>query len=457
MSAPRRVAIIGAGVTGLSAAYHLHRAGAAVRVFERSDRVGGPVHSTRDGDWLVESGPNSIQESSTELTRLIQDIGLDEVRSPAQAAARNRYILRNGRPVAAPSSPPGILTSSLFSLGGKFRLFGEVLKRPRVRRSDVNLADFVRSHFGDDIVDYGLNPFVSGVYAGDPEKLSAKHAFPSLWKMERETGSIIRGQIKAAKQRRASGESAGPPAIISFQDGLGMLPLALAKQLPPDAIELGASVNSLVRSADGWKLVWNRSEQTQTESFDRVLLALPAAALARLSIGSLGECPLAALADIDYPPVSALFLGYRREQVSHPLDGFGLLMPQKEHRQILGVLFSSSLFAGRAPAGHVGLTVMMGGVHRRDLGTASQEQLTKIARAELAAVIGVTGEPVYARLRQWPRAIPQYTLGYERYVKAMEQCENQHSGLLIGGHVRDGISLPNCLSAGAKLARRALA
>lgn len=455
MSEPRRVAVIGGGITGLTAVHHLKTAGASVRLFEGAAQLGGPVQSVRDGDWLVEAGPNSLQENSADLTALISELGLDSARAAARPEAKNRYILKAGKPMAAPASPPALLSSKLFSLRGKLRVFCEILQRPRVRSADVSLADFVRGHFGDELVEYGLNPFVSGVYAGDPAELSARHSFPSLWQMEKETGSIIRGQIKAAKAKRAAGGTPGPPAIISFNEGLGMLPQALAERIGPDDIGLNARIKALI-PGERWGVVWNRDGETQVEEFDRVVLALPARPLAELTIGSLGERPLAELAEIAYPPVASLFLGFKREQVAHALDGFGVLMPQAEHRQVLGVLFSSSLFEGRAPDGHVALTVMMGGVRRPDLGDADEATLLRVARRELEDILGVTGAPVYQRLHRWPRAIPQYNLGYGRYLRSIETCENSHPGLLIGGHVRDGISLTNCITAGRNLAERAM-
>jgi protoporphyrinogen/coproporphyrinogen III oxidase len=448
--------VLGAGATGLAAAYTLVRQGRKVRLFDASDRYGGAVQSERENGWLIEAGPNSMQESSTELTALIAELGLEPHKRYAQPEAKNRYILRGGRPVAAPTSPPGFLSSPLFSAGAKVRLFAELLQRRRVRTADVSLAEFVASHFGQELVDYGLNPFVSGVYAGDATKLSAKFSFPTLWAAERTHGSLIRAQIAAAKEKKAKGERRGPAPIISFSDGLAMLTRALASRLPDGTLELEARVETLVQDG-AWKLVWSRDGQTRTETFSRVLLALPASALARLTVGPLGERPLAELDSIDYPPVASLFLGYRREQVQHPLDGFGVLVPQREHRQVLGVLFSSSLFPGRAPDGHVAVTVMMGGLMRPDLGRAPLADLLPIAAKELAELLGVQGEPVFLRHHAWPKAIPQYNLGYGRFLDAMTRCEQGHPGLLIGGHVRDGIALPACLAAGQRLAERAIA
>ncbi|HEY0967712.1 MAG TPA: protoporphyrinogen oxidase [Opitutaceae bacterium] len=448
------VAVIGGGITGLTAAYHLVRAGRTVRLFEASDRLGGVIRSERDGDWLIEAGPNSLQENSSALSQLIADLGLEPEKCAALPSARNRYILRRGQPCAAPLSPPGLLTSPLFSFGAKLRVLTEIFSRPRFRKQDISLAEFGRAHFGREFVDYALNPFVSGVYAGNVEKLSARHAFPSLWESERTHGSIIRAQIAGARAKRARGEKTGAPPIVSFREGLVTLPRALGARLPAGAVELGARVEGLI-PGPSWRVIWSREGATHTEEFASVVLALPSAALARIPVGTLGERPLAGLDGIEYPPVSSLFLGYRREQVAHPLDGFGLLVPANERRSVLGVLFSSSLFAGRAPAGHVALTVMAGGANRPDLGRLPLAELLPKVRSELAEILGVSGEPVFIRHNAWARAIPQYNLGFERHLEAMERCERAHPGLYIGGQARDGIALTACIAAGRKLAERA--
>jgi len=451
---PLPVAVIGGGITGLSAAYHLLRAGRNVRLFEASDRLGGVIRSERDGGWLIEAGPNSLQENTAELSGLISDLGLTGEKLTALPGARNRYILRGGKPCAAPLSPPGLITSPLFSPIAKVRVLGDLLTRPRFRKQDISLADFGRAHFGREFVDYALNPFVSGVYAGNIEKLSARHAFPSLWEAERTHGSIIRAQIAGARAKRARGGQTGAPPIVSFRNGLEALPRALAGALPDGTVELGARVEGLI-PGPAWRVIWSRNGTTQTEEFASVVLALPSAALARIPVGTLGERPLAGLDGIDYPPVSSLFLGYRRDQVSHPLDGFGLLVPSVERRSVLGVLFSSSLFEGRAPEQHVALTVMTGGASRPDLGRLPLAELLPKVQSELAGILGVSGDPVFIRHNAWARAIPQYNLGFERHLEVMERCERSHPGLHIGGQARDGIALTACIAAGKRLAARA--
>lgn len=449
------VAIVGAGVTGLAAAYELSKRGRSVRLFEAADHVGGLVQTERDDSWLIEAGPTALHENSPQIRSLIAELGLEPHKRYARTLARNRYVLRGGRAVAAPITPGGLLTTRLFSLPAKLRILAELRKRPRARSEDLSLTEFVRSHFGREAVDYGLSPLVAGVYAGDPEKLSSRHALPVLWRAEHTHGSILRVLIAADRAKRAQGADPGPPPIVSFAEGLSTLTRALAYRLPPTSIHLEATVDGLATDG-GWRILRSDGASARAEAFSHVILALPAASLARLRIGGAGERPLAELSAIEHPPLASLFLGYRRDQVRHPLDGYGLLVPHREQRRILGVLFSSSLFPGRAPEGHVALTVLAGGATRPDLGLAPLSQLLPVVQPELAEILGVTGDPVYLKHNGWTRAIPQYNLGYNRFLDAMNRCEAEHPGVLIGGQVRDGIGLPLCLAAGRRLAQRVL-
>jgi oxygen-dependent protoporphyrinogen oxidase len=208
---------------------------------------------------------------------------------------------------------------------------------------------------------------------------------------------------------------------------------------------------------NAWTLNWTAPDHTtHGEVFASVILALPATALASLDIGSAGERPLAGLAAISYPPVSSLFLGYRSEQVTHPLDGFGMLIPPAEKRDVLGVLFNSTLFPCRAPAGHVAITVMTGGALRPEMAQLDDQALIARVDVELGSLLGVRGEPVFMRRTVWPQAIPQYNLGYDQFIDQIAGVEAARPGLLIGGHVRDGIAVPQCIAAGEKLAARAM-
>lgn len=445
------VAIVGAGITGLTAAFHLARLGCRVTVFEKGAHPGGSIRSTTEEGWLYESGPNSLQYGK-EIKQLVADLGLESSVVPANPLAKRRFVVRGGKFVQVPSSPPAFLKTPLFGLRTKLSLPLELFSRPRVRTTDLSLAELVRSHFTQELVDYAVNPLVAGIYAGDPEKLSVRHSFRMLWEAERSHGSLIRGMMAGAKARKAAGEGGIPP-IVSFTGGLQTLTDTLAARLPAGSLKLHAAVETLL-PGQPHRLVWRQDGQTHSGEFDTVVLAAPAGALAQLTVGTLGERPLASLENIPHPPVSSLFLGYRRDQVAHPLDGFGGLVPAVERRNVLGILFSSTLFPNRAPDGHVALTVFIGGMRQPELARLSSSELLAKIDQDLRDLAGVSEAPVFLRHTFWPRAIPQYVIGYERWQEQFTALENRHPGLFIGGNARDGISVPDCVKSGLRLAER---
>ncbi len=450
MSAPTptpRVAILGAGITGLTAAWHLRRAGFSPVIFEKSPRAGGAIGTVSSNGWLLELGPNSLLENSDEVTALIDELGLADRRCYATPAAKKRYIVRGGRPVAMPTSPLGFAGTPLFSWRAKLGLTGEPWRRRSAPDAEESVADFVVRRLGREFLDYAVNPFVGGVYAGDPARLSVRHAFPKLHALEQEHGSLIRG---ALKRRNTSGGPKG--RIFSFQNGLSELPAALAESLG-GAVRLGTEVKAVRRREQGWEIVGVSNGLSWTEACAAVVCALPAEALVSLAIEGVPQAhQLAILGAIEHPPVASVFTGYQRSEVLHPLDGFGMLVPQVEHRMILGTLFSSTLFPGRAPEGCVGLTTFVGGSRQPELAGLNESKLVQTVQAELSQLVGVRGAPVFTHVKTWPRAIPQYALGYQRYKDAIAAVEASTQGLFIGGNCRDGISLSNCIESGRRLA-----
>lgn len=454
-SPQKSVAIIGAGIAGLTAAYRLHERGFRVKVFERSGQTGGAIRTIREDGWMIEAGPNTVQYAAPELKKLVTDLGLEPELRVANEAAKKRFIVRGGKFVPVPMGPGQFLATPLFSARTKLALFTELFSRPRTRNTDVSLAEIVRSHYTQELVDYAVNPLVAGIYAGDPEKLSVKNAFPSLWEAERLKGSLPRGLIAVLKAKRPPGTKRpkGGTPLVSFRLGLQQLTDTLAAKLPPGTIELNTAVETIIPGKPH-RLVCSHGPDKCGGEFDHVVLAVPAPALAQLTFGTLAERPLSTLDTITHPPVSSLFLGFKREQVSHPLDGFGGLVPEVERRDVLGILFSSTLFPGRAPEGHVGLTIFTGGMRQPEHARLGTAQLLDRIRRDLTDLVGVQGEPVFFRHSFWPRAIPQYQIGYERHWEKMARLEDTNPGLFIGGQCRDGISLPDCLKSGEKLAAK---
>lgn len=444
------VAVIGAGLTGLGTAWQVQEAGHRVTVYEQSSRVGGNIRSVREDGFLVEEGPNTIQLANLENERWLQSAGLGPDMIDADPHAAKRYLVRHGGPIAVPGSPLGFLRTPLFSWKAKLRLAGELFARRAPEGTDEPLANFVRRRLGQEMLDYVINPFVGGVYAGDPAELSVRYGFPKLYRLEQKHRSLILGSMALARERKKAG-TAYKTRLVSFPQGLQSLPDRLAANLRIP-VRLSTRVIDLHRS-DRWE-VRTEDGSSGTERFDAVVVALPATALAGLSVN--GEVVLSALEDIEHPPVLTCAMGFARDQVEHPLDGFGALVPAREPFRILGSLFSSSLFAGRAPDGHVLLTTFLGGTRAPALARLPREDARAIILDDLNRLLGVRGEPVFEHQRLWSAAIPQYKVGHGRFIDAMRTVERKNPGLKIGGNSRDGISLSYCLEGSRRLTRETL-
>ncbi len=444
------IAVIGGGITGLTAAWTLRQAGQAVVVFEAAGRVGGAIGSHRVGDWLHETGPNAMMENAPEVSALIEEVGLGKQRVYASPAAKKRYVVRDDVMMAMPASPVGFAATGLFSWKAKLGLLGEPFRAKAAPEAEESVAEFVRRRLGDEFLDYAVNPFVGGVYAGDPTRLSVKHGFPKLWKLEQEHGSLIRGAIA---RKNTSGGPTG--RMFSFRGGLQELPRTM-EHLLGGAVRRGVRVRAVRRLREEWEVEFEIAGVVLKETFAAVVCALPPEGLAAIAFeGVAAARELKELARIEHAPVASVFTGWRREAVEHPLDGFGVLVPEVERGQVLGALFSSTIFPRRAPDGHVALTTFVGGVRQPELAGLSEQALEELVRTELRKRVGARGAPEFVHVKRWRRAIPQYTLGYGRYLEICAEAEKAAPGLFIGGNGRDGISLSNCIASGRRLAMAA--
>jgi oxygen-dependent protoporphyrinogen oxidase len=435
------VGVVGAGAAGLAAAYQLMRLGHEVVAYEAANRAGGSVATERRDGFLAEHGPNSMEAPSGVVAQLLRDLGLDERRVDANPVARNRYVVRNGRPQPLPLSPPAVLISSFFSAKAKLTLLTEPLASAPPA-GDESIAGFVRRRFGQEFLDYAAAPFVSGVYAGDPEALSMRHALPRIHALEREHGSVLKGAIKRAG-RRAGGGGRRAPVPMSFRDGMAELTDRLAAVLGT-RIRLGTPVTRVRREERGWAV----DGKDGAAQHDALVLAAPAYALATMRLEASHGERLAELAAIPHPPVATLVLGFRRGEVEHPLDGFGVLVPAIERRRILGVVFSSTLFPQRAPADHVTLSAFVGGSRQPEVAALEPDALQDLVLRELGELLGVRGAPVFRTHARWPRAIPQYVLGYDRFTAALDAIEAANPGLRFAGSYRHGVALGDALRSG---------
>lgn len=450
-----RVAVVGAGIAGLAAAHQLRRGGLEAVVFEAGASAGGVARTVWRDDFLVDLGPNTLVAREPALLAVIDRLGLREevVEAPREAAVR--YVVRDGRLVPLPDGALALLRTPLLSARGKGRLLAEAFrpaaKGPVARAETV--AQFVRRRFGQEVLDYVVDPFVSGIFAGDPERLSVAHALPMLVELEREHGSVIRGGLRRMGRARGTEHRSALRRPFSFRSGMGALPAALARELG-DGLRLRHRVRDVLPAQTGFLVTVEAPDGAREEVFDSVVLAVPPDALSQMSV--LGEAAREAVAAIPTPPVATIALGFAREEVEHPLRGFGFLVPSREPHRLLGCLFSSSLFPGRAPRGHVLLSCFLGGRRRPADALLDEAGQLRLVLRELNALLGLRGEPRLVYRHVWPRAIPQYEARHGTVLDLLGRAEAAQPGLAVAGSLRRGVSVGDALASGLEAARALL-
>lgn len=446
------VVVIGAGISGLAVAHALTRRGRSVAVLEAAPRAGGVIATVRRDGALYERGPNSTLDTSPRIGELLHDLAIGHERMDAGAIAARRYIVRGGTLRSLPTSPQALVTSTAFTPAAKLRLLREPFIAPAPDGVEESIATFVRRRLGQEFLDYAIDPFVAGIYAGDAERISVAAAFPRLRALERQYGSLLKGQVRGARERRASGEVARNSAgSFTFRNGMQTLTDALARALA--GLECEVRATGIAREAASFVVTGMRGGESLTRRARSVVLAVPAPAAGAL-VSELAPDAARALARIEYAPVAIVVSVYRRADVAHPLAGFGFLVPKKEKRRILGTLFSSSMFAGRAPADCVLLTTFAGGRRNPEVVALSDAQLAAAVQSELAALVGARGAPQWQDVVRWPHAIPQYELGHLERMRHLAVAEADVPGLFFCANYRDGVAVGDRIRQGAEMAAR---
>ena len=456
-----RIVVVGGGISGLATGLALKdRAEAQGRpleltVLESSSRVGGTVGAMREAGFLCETGPNGYLDSRMEIVALVERLGLADRLLVSSDDARRRFVLVDGALQAIPTGPKAFMTSPLLSVGGRIRVATEPWRR-RGPGGDESVATFARRRLGPQATERLIDPFVSGVFAGDVETLSVGAAFPKLVELETRYGSLIKAQKALARERKARGEpppEGGPGGrLTSFVGGASDLTDRLAELLG-DAVRCDRPVEDLRRVDGGWRVA---AGDLEIAGADAVVLAIPAHAGALLA-GTFDADIGRLLGEIPYAAVSVVCLGFPRDAVDHDLRGFGFLVPSSEGRSILGCLWTSSIYPGaRAPEGQVLLRVMVGGARHPELALLEDDAIVALCRSELDALLGLHGEPTLARVARWPSAIPQYELGHLDRLAALGQALARWPGLHLTGNAFRGISLNDCVREGARVAERIL-
>jgi protoporphyrinogen/coproporphyrinogen III oxidase len=434
--------VLGAGPAGLSVGSAVAERGGRVAVIEPSHRHGGAVRTVTEGGWTVELGPHTLQLETAEDAALVGHLGLGGEMLEADTGSAQRFIAWGGHLHGLRPSPASLLRSELLSLGGKLRLLSEVF-RPRGGGEGETLRAFAERRLGAEAAERLVDPMVGGIFAGDPGRLVMAHALPSLHALERDHRSVLLGLARRKGPARR---------IVSFPGGLGRMMDALAARLPAGALRLGAQAMLLRPSKSGWEVAWREADGSAGGARARhLVVTAPPWQWASLPL----EAPLGALLReaelVEAPPVALVVRGYDRAQVGHPLDGFGLLVPRAEGREVLGVLFPGSVFPGFVPPGKVLLSSFIGGARSPDLARQEDAALGATVDRELGTLLGARGKPEREWVVRWPRSIPQYTHTHGRLLAAMAEAEAALPGLAFVGCFRGGVSLMSTLRRGREL------
>ncbi|MEP7037275.1 MAG: protoporphyrinogen oxidase, partial [Acidobacteriota bacterium] len=425
----RKIGIIGGGISGLVAAVLLKKKGFEVTLFEKSDSVGGNIQTVKIDGFLIEYAPNSLLKSPR-LVDLIRELGLEAEVTAANAANKKRYVLRDGKLKSLPMSIAKMAASDYFSLRARLRLLKEPFVRTKSPENE-SVTEFFTRRLGGEIVTRAADPFIAGIYAGKPENLSVRAAFPRLYELEKTHGSLLIGSL-FSKAEKADEDF---PRTFSFQNGVQTLTDKLAEKLGA-SIRLNTEVTKIEKFADGKFAVWmERGHSVRNDlnaqkdfsafsdaadrvsafrqEFDALFISTPAESAAKL-IENLSADLSEQLANIYYPPIAMVFFGVKKETLGKDLDGFGFLIPSSENRKILGTIWNSAVFENRAPDGYHLLTTFVGGARNAELFEQSDEELLEIVYRELKDILGLREKPDFTHIKRWRKAIPQYLLGYEK-------------------------------------------
>jgi len=461
-----RVAVIGGGISGLAAAHRLvelsrerHRP-IELHLFESSDRLGGVIATERSDGYVIEAGPDSFLSEKPAALKLCERLGLTDRLVGTREELRRTFVVRGGRLHALPDgflllAPTRIwplLATGLFSWPGKLRM-GLDLLLPRARAGgDESLSSFVTRRLGREALERVAQPLVGGIYTADPDRLSLAATMPRFLEMERTERSVILAMWRRQRAAAAGGSTDGSGArwslFLSFDGGLQCLVERLTQQLPEGVVRLGRPVRAVARTAAGWRIDGDLD-------CDAIIVAVPAHAAADLVRGADGTLA-DELAAISYASTAIVNLAFRREDIAHPLDGFGFVVPHREGRTLLAGTFSSLKYRGRAPAGRVLLRAFVGGALQPAAAELDDAELLGRVRRELTDLLGVRAEPELTRIARWPRSMPQYHVGHLDRLTRIAQRVASLPGLQLAGNAFTGVGIPDCIRSGEEAAGAAV-
>ena len=438
----KRTCVLGGGICGLISAWKREREGEIVTVLESSKRVGGVIQSEKIDDFLMDYGPNTLSLRLNKTKNLLEETGVLEHAIDANTDANKRFIVRNGKLVTLPSGLASFASSGFLSLGGKARLLLEPFL-PKGKDSDnESVAGFMARRLGKEALDYLANPLLAGIYAAKPETLCMRHTFPAIHDIERKHRSLLLGKLFGYGKSEKLPQS----RLISFSSGMGELTERIKDTIKGNFV-FDHTITRVSGENGKWRVFASDSSKTEwSDVFDRVVCTLPAHRLGNINWENVTHAEkILTLQESSHFPLSLVFLGFDQNDVRHPLDGFGFLVPEVERMDILGTLFSSTLFPGRAPSGKVLLTTFVGGERNPELALAEDSVLCRKVTDCLSSLLGIGRQPEFEHVKTWKEAIPLPDLNYDKRKKAAETLRRKNPGLSFTGSHVTGPPLPNCL------------
>ena len=438
--------MIGAGLTGLSTAFHLHRQGRDVVILEKADRVGGQIHTYHENGFTFESGPNTGVVSFPEVAELFQMLEGSCQLEIARESSKRRLIWKGNRFHELPCSPVSAITTPLFRLSDKFRILGEPWRK-KGTDPDEPVGALAARRLGKSFYEYAVDPFVSGVYAGDPMKLTTRYALPKLYNLEANYGSFIRGAIAKAKEPKTDRDRLATKKVFSAVGGLQRLVEALSKDL---RIITSANNLKVMPTADGqWSCTYNGTEEIVCR---KVVTTVGAYALPAL-LPFIPEAQMQKMSNLFYAPIIQVILGVKNAR-GLDFPAFGGLVPSKEQKRVLGILFPSSCFEQRCPDGGALYSYFIGGARHTDYLQKSDDEIREIALEAFHSMLKYPADmqPDLLRIFRHEHAIPQYWSDSGERFATIEALQQQYPGLILAGNMRDGIGMGNRIHQGATIA-----
>jgi len=455
----KQIVIVGGGVAGLSIAHALGKRGAAekgtrVTVLERGERPGGNIRTEVIDGFTLEWGPNGFLDSVPETLELIRDLGIEERVQVSDDLARRRFIFRKGRLHELPGGPGGFLGSGLLSWPAKLRIAFEPFARRRPEDIDETIHAFASRRIGREAADVMIDSMVSGVFGGNSRELSLRACFPKMWQMETDHGGLFRALFAKMREKRRATGPVGAPAgrLTSFKGGCEDLIRGLVDELG-STLRTSAPVSRIRKAAGGYAVSLDSGE---TVDADAVVLAGPTSASARI-VSELDDELAAGLGEIPSAPIVVVCLAYEESQLPRPLDGFGFLVPRGEGPRILGALWDSSIYPGRAPEGQVLMRVMIGGAHDPEAIELDDETLLTTIRADLVTTMGLDLAPSFTHIFRHHLGIPQYKVGHREKLERIDTALLRHPGLHVAGNGYRGVAINSCVAEAGPIAQRLLA